>query len=181
MANELIPRREGLFYPRSFLDMFSEFDRALESAFSGGIGRPVTDWPMIGQSRARTEINENESAVYLCVELPGVKREDIDINVSGRNLMISAERGTEQKGEGEEMRSYRRYQQTFVLPESIDVENLESHYSDGLLEVLMPKTKEATSQHKIEIQSGKGGLQQRFFGGQKSETKAVRGKSAEKH
>ncbi|MCM2282273.1 MAG: Hsp20/alpha crystallin family protein [Bdellovibrionaceae bacterium] len=180
MANELIPRRDSFMYPRSFLDMFSDFDRALESALSTGIGRPTSDWRQMSQLRPRMEVNENDKAVYLCVEMPGVRREDINIDITGRELTVSAERNAMQGEESsEEFRSYRKYQQTISIPEYVDEQRIESHYADGLLEILLPKAQEAISAKKIEVQSGKGGLLQRFFG-QKSEAKEVTGASTEK-
>ncbi|GAB6045658.1 Hsp20/alpha crystallin family protein [Caminibacter profundus] len=101
-------------------------------------------------------INErvDEKGYYLEIDLPGVKKEDIEISINDGVLTISGERKLEKK---EEKPNYTRiesffgrFERAFKLPNDADLDNIEAKYEDGVLKVFIPK-KQKPEGKKIEI------------------------------
>lgn len=95
---------------------------------------------------------ENELRVYL--DIPGMKKEDLKIELPGNNtLLIQGERKFEAQ-EGvkytRQERFYGTFARTFVLPSTIDVNKIGATFLDGVLEVVLPKA-EASKARKIEV------------------------------
>jgi HSP20 family protein len=91
------------------------------------------------------DIYETEEHYVLKAELPGVKREDIDIEVSGCEISLKGERRAEPTGAPPE--SYHRlegvrgrFHRVFSLPESLDKKEILATLRNGVLEVKLPKT-----------------------------------------
>jgi methyl-accepting chemotaxis protein len=97
---------------------------------------------------------KEDSSFHLEVDLPGVKKDNIKVDISGNTLTISGERKT--KNEVNEKDYYKfessfgKFQRSFSLPEDIDRENISAAMEDGVLEVTLPKLKKEESK-KIEI------------------------------
>jgi len=93
------------------------------------------------------DVFEDKDNVIAKIELPGMKREDIDISLHEGTLSISGERKHEEKsGEGQTYRSERyhgRFQRTVVLPKSVNADQVKAVYKDGILTVTLPKTEDA--------------------------------------
>ena len=90
-----------------------------------------------------TDFYETDSAFVLELAIPGIKRDDVDINLEGRTLNVKADYKNEQEDEG---RTYhvRSMQQNSVsrtvkLPESVDPDSIQANFADGLLKVTMQK------------------------------------------
>ena len=81
----------------------------------------------------------------MVVELPGLKKEEIEISLHDDTLTISGERRREESNEQEFLteRSYGKFQRSFILPTAIDAEKVKASYKDGLLQVVLPKAEEA--------------------------------------
>ena len=99
---------------------------------------------------------EGESAYHVELDLPGVKKEDIEITTEDNILTISGERKYKDESKEDEYYKvesvYGKFSRSFTLPEKIDVENIHAESSDGVLEVIIPKLKEEESKpKKIEI------------------------------
>jgi HSP20 family protein len=99
---------------------------------------------------------EGQEAYHIEVDLPGIKKEDVDINVEDNILTISGKR--EFKDEVKEENYYKvesnygSFSRSFTLPEKVDVENIKASSSNGVLEVVIPKLKVITEKtRKIEI------------------------------
>ncbi len=99
---------------------------------------------------------EGSDAYHIDVDLPGVKKEDISIDVEGNTLSISGKR--ESKVETKEQNyykvesSYGKFQRSFTLPKEVDVENIRAACEDGVLEVIIPKLEVAkNTTKKIEV------------------------------
>lgn len=107
------------------------------------------------------EISETDDHILMSVDLPGLKREDIKIELNGRHLTVSGERKRETTSKaGEKVQRYEKsygfFKRSFMLPETVDAENVEARFENGVLEVALPKT-QAAKPRQVEIQTGKTG------------------------
>jgi HSP20 family protein len=89
---------------------------------------------------------EGEYAYHVEVDLPGIKKEDIDIDVQNNVLTISGERKTKKEVKEEDYykieSQYGKFSRSFTLPEKVDTENIHAESKNGVLEVIVPKLKE---------------------------------------
>jgi HSP20 family protein len=116
--------------------------------FFRGLMRPGRLWPtatLEGDfvAEVRVDVKENDKAFTVHAELPGVKKEDIDVSIDGNVVTISAEvkREKEQKDE-KTVRSERYYgaiSRSFSLSSEVDEKTANASYSDGVLELTLPK------------------------------------------
>lgn len=139
-AKELLDLKKGFKDFDSFLDNFIE-DR-------GSLIK--TDFTPSVNTR------EGENAYHVEVDLPGVKKDDINVDVKDNIVTISGERKTKKEVKEEEYykveSSYGKFERSFTLPENVDVENIHAESQDGVLEVVIPKLSKAESQaKKIEV------------------------------
>jgi HSP20 family protein len=103
--------------------------------------------PFNGESANRfvpaVDVTEEKDSFLVTAELPGLKAEDIQINVEKNVLTLSGERKLEQKEQKEGYvrleRSYGAFTRSFVLPETADGEKVDANLADGLLKVRIPK------------------------------------------
>lgn len=93
------------------------------------------------------DIHQDKENVYVKVELPGLKKEEIDISLQDGVLTIAGERKHEvESKEGESFRSERyfgRFHRSVSLPTTVDSEKVKAAYTDGILSVTLPKAEEA--------------------------------------
>jgi HSP20 family protein len=99
---------------------------------------------------------EGEFAYHVELDLPGIKKEDIEITTEDNVLTISGERKLKDEVKEDDYYKiesvYGKFSRSFTLPEQIDVENIHAESSDGVLEVIIPKLKtEESKPKKIEI------------------------------
>jgi HSP20 family protein len=100
---------------------------------------------------------EGEYAYHVEVDLPGVKKEDINVNVQDNVLTISGERKSKEEVKEENYykveSQYGKFERSFTLPENVDAEDIHAESQDGVLEVVIPKLKVAKKEEpkKIEI------------------------------
>ncbi|ADU66662.1 Hsp20/alpha crystallin family protein [Desulfurispirillum indicum] len=120
-----------------------EFERQfgeLLDRFSGKAGSGSKESPFFAPS---VNTREDEQGYVVEVDLPGVPKEDVTIDVAGNVLRISGERREEKREESEgyihQESSFGKFQRSFTLPGDIDVENVQASYHDGVLNVTIPK------------------------------------------
>ena len=93
------------------------------------------------------EVHENKEGYTVHVELPGVKREEIEVAVENGTLIISGERKIEAKSEGSEVHCQERYfgkfSRALTLPTAVANDKVKASYKDGVLTVVVPKAEEA--------------------------------------
>ena len=93
------------------------------------------------------DVYENNETVLVRIELPGMRKEDIDISVHENVLNISGERKVENIDNQTEVnrseRSYGRFHRSFTLPKLIAVDKVGAQYKDGILTITLPKMEEA--------------------------------------
>jgi HSP20 family protein len=100
------------------------------------------------------DLEEQENAYVVEAELPGVKREDVDIELAGNELSITGE-VKEKEREGmmrRRMRRVGRFQYRVMLPDQVDPGSIEANLSDGVLTVRVPRAQQA-DRRKIEVKS----------------------------
>lgn len=106
------------------------------------------------------DIDETDSHYLVNMDLPGVKKNEIQIDVRNQQLVISGERKQEcvhDKGMCHSLERYHgRFQRSFSLPGTIDVDKIEAHFEDGVLQIAVPKVETAT---KKTIAIGEGKVQ----------------------
>lgn len=135
---------------RANLGLWDEFDRVFGNFFDSA---PVT-YSTGRLLRPAYDIEESESHYVLSFDLPGMKQEDINIEVKDKVLSISGERKREAKDEtGNVRRSerfYGQFERQFALPENVNAEAVEANYEHGVLKIALPKMEEVKPK-KIQI------------------------------
>lgn len=105
--------------------------------------------------RPKVNTRETEANYHIEAELPGVKKEDVEINVDGNILTISGERNVREEVKDEDYHKiesrYGLFSRSFTLPEKVDISNIEAEFVNGMLEISIPKLQIDTSSKKIEI------------------------------
>ncbi|MFA6789435.1 MAG: Hsp20/alpha crystallin family protein, partial [Arcobacteraceae bacterium] len=98
---------------------------------------------------------EGEFAYHIDVDLPGVKKEDIKVDIHKNVLTISGERKTKEEIKEEDYykveTSFGKFSRSFTLPDNADLENIEASSDNGVLEVVVPKLSEEKHKKTIAI------------------------------
>ncbi|MDQ7043848.1 MAG: Hsp20/alpha crystallin family protein [Sulfurimonas sp.] len=99
---------------------------------------------------------EGEFAYHIEVDLPGIDKEDVNIEIEDSKLIISGERKTEEEIKEEDYykieSSFGSFSRSFSIPEEVDVENIHASSKDGVLEVVLPKLENAKIDKVTKIQ-----------------------------
>jgi HSP20 family protein len=93
------------------------------------------------------DVSEDKNSFSVRVELPGLKREDIEVAINDGELAITGERKAETVSEGTEVhrreRVYGKFSRTLTLPAAVVTDQVKAAYKDGILTVTLPKAEEA--------------------------------------
>jgi HSP20 family protein len=111
--------------------------------------------PGDGELKMKVDVKESDKAYTIHAEIPGVKKEDINIDVDGGQLSIRAEvKHEEEKKEGEKLLHSERYygmvSRSMTLPVEVDAQGAKAEYKDGVLDLTLPK-KAAKSARRVAI------------------------------
>jgi HSP20 family protein len=106
-------------------------------------------------SRARMDVLDKGTAYEVTVDLPGVKKEEIDIAVEGGGVTITAEsKGEREVKEGERLlhceRYTTRYARSFELPSEVTEEGADAKFENGVLTLTLPK-REPMASRRVEV------------------------------
>ena len=133
-------------------DPFKEI-RELERKLYNNL--PVENQNAISTFTPSVNTREDEKRYYIEIDLPGVKKEDINIDLNDRVLTISGERKFKEKVKKENYykieTSFGKFERSFSLPEDADIDNIEAKTENGVLDIFIPKIKKETPKKKIEI------------------------------
>jgi HSP20 family protein len=135
-------------------DPFDVYVEPFDNLFRGFF-RPVRTDTADAAVQIKIDVKEDDKAYTIHAEIPGVKKEDIHVTVDGNQVSLAAEikRDSETR-EGEKLlRSERYYGKTyrsFTLGSDVDDATAETKYSDGVLELKLPK-KAASNAKRLEI------------------------------
>lgn len=122
-----------------------EFDGLL-NRFFGGRETPNGGYLLAPYA---VDVREDGDHIYVEAELPGFKKEEVDITLENQTLTISAERRSEQKNGGEKgelllhERRYSRFLRSFTLPPTVDESSVNAKLTDGVLVVTLNKREES--------------------------------------
>jgi HSP20 family protein len=136
-----------------FRVMRREFDRLFEDFLPAlADDAPPPAWS------PRFDLVEREDAFIAKMDLPGLKPEDITVEMEYNRLVVRGERKHEEKTEKEDYvrmeRAYGSFYRSFVLPRNVSAEQIEADFNAGVLTLTLPKTEEAKPR-KIEVQAHK--------------------------
>ncbi len=134
-------------------DLRDEIDRLFETPLAA----LTRTSQLLGGWAPAFDMHEDKDNIVVKVEVPGMKKEDIDISLHDGSLSIAGERKTEQKVEDTEVcraeRFFGRFQRTVVLPATVDADKVKAQYKDGVLTITLPKVEEAKPK-QIDVQVG---------------------------
>lgn len=145
-----IQRNWGAISPlRAFADLENEMDRLMTSSFA---------WPEEFEGvdfSPPCNIRETEKEFIVEFDIPGIKKEDVKIEIENNRLSVSGERSD--KREEKDSRhflsetSYGSFMRSFQLPSQVDENKVDARYSEGVLTVTVPKTA-TTKSKEVKIQ-----------------------------
>ena len=127
----------------------------IDDLFKGFFVRPVL-FEGQPQMQIKMDLKEDDNAYKVHADIPGVKKEDIHVSIDGNQVSISAEMKIEkEEKKGEKVLRSERYcgkvARSFTLAHDVDEAKAQAKYSDGVLELTLPK-KAASSAKKLAIQ-----------------------------
>src|ERR1041385_3166851 len=118
----------------------NEIDRLFDSPLNA---LTTTSQQFLSGWLPTVDLYEDRDRLVVKAELPGMKKEDIDISLEGEVLTLSGERKEEEVfDKAETYRSERflgKFQRTLTLPMSVDASKVQASYKDGILTVTLPK------------------------------------------
>ncbi len=139
---------------RNLASFQDEMNRMFQEFFRGGTGEEA-GWGLRTWTPA-VDIYDTDDALVLKAELPGVSKDDVSIEIHNNTLILRGERKHEAEvKEGDYYRAERAYgtfQRSFVLPTLVDQDEVQATYTDGVLELRLPKS-EAAKPKRIAISS----------------------------
>ena len=135
---------------------YSPFDETFDELVRGFFVRPVSYDAPAGAAQFRVDVSENEKAYTLRAELPGVKKEDINVTIDGDTVAVSAEVKNEKDvKDGDRVLRSERYfgkvYRAFTLGQAVEEAGTQAKYANGVLELMLPK-KAAAQAKRITIQ-----------------------------
>jgi HSP20 family protein len=155
---------------RRAFDPFSEFRRMqemMDEMFASFFEEPYYSDYMLPEPIERmpverssyraplTDVWEDEKNVYITAELPGIKKEDISVNITERGIEIKAKKKEEMEEKRKGMyrleRTYGGFYKFVALPSNVDVDKAEATYNNGVLEIRIPKKEVKEEGRKLEI------------------------------
>ncbi len=136
----------------------TEWANEVEQIFDRFLGKPLANSPGFSKEGfvPSLDISETDKEYTVHVDLPGVKSEDVKLEIHDDRLSISGKRELVHKEEGKNYhrmeRSTGEFFRTVVLPNTVDQDAIVADFRDGVLEVRLPKSTKSQPK-KIEIKS----------------------------
>jgi HSP20 family protein len=133
--------------------LFDEFKHGF------GFTQPGRWFEPLSSYHAKVDVKDTEKEIVVTAELPGVDMKDIEVTTNGNSTSIKGEKRSEkeekEKGYYKMERSYGSFYRLIPLSCEVEPENINASYKDGVLKVVLPKSKESLkTQRKIEVKNG---------------------------
>ena len=145
---------------RDFDGFFRDFDRLMHP-LREPLGTLTNEW------EAGFELKETDKAYLMSFDLPGVKKEDLHLEIAGDRLTVSAERKAEDEVKDSTYyftrKSYGKFEKSFKLPEDVNKDSIEGNFENGVLELFVPKA-QITESKKISIGENRSNFMKRLLG-----------------
>ena len=139
-ATDLVRDRFGRLFDEAFSDMLRPLAQTEDN--------PTRTWA------PPVDIRESEDAVMLALDLPGLSKENVNITLENHVLTISGERRFEADQQNETIhrleRAYGAFTRSFTLGPTVQSDNVEANFQDGVLLIKVPKA-EASKPRRIAI------------------------------
>jgi HSP20 family protein len=131
---------------------YDPFSELVDDLFRGFVVRPVGD-PL---ARVKLDVAESNGGYVVNADLPGVRKEDIQVSIDGNEVTLTAEVKREKEASKDERllhseRAYGKVTRSFSLPQELDEAKAEAKFRDGVLELRLPK-KAAAARKQVTIQ-----------------------------
>jgi HSP20 family protein len=144
---------------QTMLDPFEQAHRdfdGLMNRFFGGSSQENGGGGMLAPYAV--DVREDADHIYVEADLPGFRKEDVDITLENQTLTISAERSDEKKQQGDEKkgdlllheRRYNRFLRSFTLPPTVDEQHVQAKLDNGVLTITLNK-REETKPRKVQV------------------------------
>ena len=139
------------------IQRFDPFNELVDDLFKGFLVRPVSyDGRSDVLPRMKVDVAEKNGAYTVTAELPGVKKDDIQVTIDGAQVTLAAEVKREREASQDERvlhteRVFGKVSRGFTLPQEVDETKAEAKFRDGVLELTLPK-KAAAARKQISIQ-----------------------------
>jgi len=134
MADKYMSRWEPF---RDMLSLRADMDRLFSSLFGGASEGREGFWSPV------VDIEEDNENIMVKAEIPGMKKEDIQVSVQGNMLNITGERKQESETKNKTFhrveRAYGRFSRMITLPTDVDSDKVKASYKDGILNITLPK------------------------------------------
>jgi HSP20 family protein len=136
------------------LALRGEMDRLFDSFVREPFG--AIEWPAwgVGKWSPAIDIAESEKELTVRAELPGIDPKNLDVTVTGNQLVLSGEKKESSEHQGKDFyhseTRYGSFHRTIPLPEGIDTENVDAQYANGVLTLRLQKTAQAAGK-RIEV------------------------------
>lgn len=147
--------------PRGPADWFAETDRwfeGLRNEFEQKFWRPIAPFGREGILALRqplVDLSDKGREFVLTAELPGVKKEDLDLQVTPEGIEIDAEARQEREDSGKDYayheRSYSSFRRVLPFPEEVLPDQVEAKLTDGVLEVRLPKKEPTPKTEPVKV------------------------------
>jgi HSP20 family protein len=149
--------------PSRAISPFETMERWFEEAFRRPFSLLGPSWlPRLRATEMEeaipsVDIFEEGDNVVVKAELPGIKKEDVDVSMTDNVISISGEKKKEEKVERKnyyrEERSYGSFTRSFRLPMEVQTDKAKAQFKEGILEIRIPKTEEAKKrERKVSIE-----------------------------
>jgi len=138
------------------IQRFDPFNELVDDLFKGFLVRPVSYEGRAELPRLKVDVAERNGAYTVTAELPGVKKDDIQVTIDGAEVTLAAEVKREREASQDERvlhteRVFGKASRSFTLPQEVDEAKAEAKFRDGVLELTLPK-KAAAARKQISIQ-----------------------------
>jgi HSP20 family protein len=133
---------------RSLMFRNNDWDHFLDDIFGNTLEPNHVNWT------PNVDIHESESEFALKMDLPGLSKKEVGLNINDGVLIITGERSYDNRNLDAHRieRGYGKFSRSFSLPENIDTKKIKASFKNGELNITLPKTEEAISKsQKIEI------------------------------
>ena len=140
-----------------FGDMRADMDRMIETMFGRGFSRPLATFGRDSSDliTPTVDITENDGALTIEAELPGIAEDDVHVTVRDGVLTLRGEKKSERSETKDDVhlseRTFGSFQRAFRLPDTFDEDSISAAFDNGVLRVTLPKSADAKPEKRIQV------------------------------